>query len=535
MERRPSLNGSDESEISTSTVNIKEYFYLFWSWAWLILLAGLVAGGTAYFFSRRTTPIYQSSTRLLVSAPPALSGIDTGAMITSQMMTSTYAKMLVDRPVLQGVIDQLKLPTTPDDLKESISVDIVLNTQLLVVTVKDPNPARAADIGNAIGSVFATRIREFQSQRYAASRSGLEKQVSDMEQQITETSNAIAAETDPGLLTQFQARLTQYRTIYSNLVISYEQMRLAEAQTSTNVIVTEPATPSQVPISPKTMLNTLLALVSGMLLAVGMVFMVDALDDTLKNPDEIRKKFDLPILGVITRHEMKDEKPISSYKPRSPVAEALRSLRTNITYAAVDTPLTRILITSATSQEGKTSIAANLAVVLAQGEKKVLLMDADLRRPMVHRKFGLHNQVGLSDLFLPNPPAEVIQPSEVANLSIITSGTAATQPGGDADIEENDPNPGSYEKGIRPDPGGYPAGAAGDGCNRPGLRDGWGDPGSQTGHNQNKRFPADARAATSRGCTSAGGGVERGQPGQPFVWVLLQPLLLEVFGLPRRK
>ncbi len=256
------MNQFDQSKPDVPTRAIKEYFHLFWSWAWLILLAGLVAGGTAYFFSRRMTPIYQSSTRLLVSAPPALSGIDTGAMVTSQMMTSTYAKMLVDRPVLQGVIDQLKLQITPDDLKKSITVDIVLNTQLLVVTVTDPNPARAANIANALGSVFADRIRELQSERYAASRAGLEKQVSDMEQQITETSNAITAETDPGMLTQLQARLTQYRTIYSNLVTSYEQVRLAEAQTSTNVIVSEPATVPHVPVSPKTMLNTLLAVVA---------------------------------------------------------------------------------------------------------------------------------------------------------------------------------------------------------------------------------------------------------------------------------
>ncbi len=132
---------------------------------------------------------------------------------------------------------------------------------------------------------------------------------------------------------------------------------------------------------------------------------------------------------MIANHEIKDEKPICLTKPHSPEAEAFRALRTNITYAAVDTPLQRILITSATPLEGKTTITADLAVVLAQGEKKVLLMDADLRRPMIHRKFGLHNQVGLSDMFLPNPPArEVIQLSEVENLSIITSGALPPNP-----------------------------------------------------------------------------------------------------------
>lgn len=188
----------EQSEISKSTVDIKEYFYLFWSWAWLIALAGLLAGGAAYFVSKRATPIYEASTRLLISAPSSINGaVDPTALVTAQTMTSTYSQMLMDRPVLQGVIDGLKLQTTPDDLEKNISVDVVTNTQLLTITVKDPQPAQAANIANVMASVFSDRIRELQSERYAASRDGLQKQVSDMEQQIADTNNQIATTTDP--------------------------------------------------------------------------------------------------------------------------------------------------------------------------------------------------------------------------------------------------------------------------------------------------------------------------------------------------
>jgi len=345
-------------------------------------------------------------------------------------MASTYAEMLVDRPVLQGVIDKLGLRTTSDALKPASSVEIVRNTQLILVKVQDTNPIQAADIANALAVVFTERIRELQSQRYASTQQGLSQQVQEMEKQIEETTSAIAKETGPAQKLQLEARLTEYRQLYANLVTNYEQVRLAEAQTSTNVFVSEPASVQREPVSPKTARNTLLAVVAGMLLAVGSVFAMDALDDTIKNPEEIRARFNLPILGVIASHVVVEGKPISLAQPRSPVAESFRSLRTNLTYASVDQPLRRILITSATPQEGKTTISANLAVVLAQGEKRAVLIDADLRRPQIHHKFGILNRVGLSNLFV-NPLEKLsiaIQTAGVPGLALIPSGSLPPNP-----------------------------------------------------------------------------------------------------------
>ena len=285
------MNGSNETETLDTTIDIREYFYLFWSWIWLIILAGVIAGAAAYLVSIRTTPIYQSSTRLLVSDPPALSNVNYGGMVSSQNMTSTYAQMMVDDPVLQGVIDQLKLHTTTVGTQQSITVDIVPNTQLLVVSVSDPNPMQAANIANAMASVFTNRIIQLQSQRYAASLDGLQKQITDMDQQITATNTTIAATADQATLLELQSRLTQYRSIYASLVTNYEQVRLAEEQTSTSVVVSQPATvihdPSQSHDNPQ----HLLAVLAGMLLAAGAVFAVDTLDDTVKNPDEIHRRY----------------------------------------------------------------------------------------------------------------------------------------------------------------------------------------------------------------------------------------------------
>ena len=427
------MNQFDEVESTDTAAGIRETFYLFWSWAWLIVLFGLLAGAVVFIISISTTPIYQSSTRLLVSDPPAMRNIDYSGIVSSQTMTRTYAEMLVERPVLQGVIDQLGLPTTPENLKETVSIELVRDTQLLVVSVEHPSPALAAEIANAIARVFTDRIRELQSQRYAATREGLAKQVNDMEQQIETTNQAIASGVDPDQKVQLETRLTEYQRLYSTLVTNYEQVRLAEAQTSTTVVVSEPATVPTRPVRPRTGQNSLLATVAGMLFAAGVVFAVDTLDDTIKNPDEIRRVSNLPILGMIAAHAAADDRPISLSQPRSPVAEAFRALRTNTMFTGVDKPLNRIIVTSATPQEGKTTISANLAVVLAQGERKVVVIDADLRRPQIHRKFGLYNRVGLSDLFLLMRPLEsfpqgAINYSESARLAVITAGKLPPNP-----------------------------------------------------------------------------------------------------------
>lgn len=425
------MNNQFEQDILVeSPISLKEYFYLFRSWLWLIVLSGVLAGLAAYIVSARSTPIYETSTRLLVSDPPAMRSIEYTGITTTQTMARTYTEILVDRPVLQGVIDELKLKTTPEDLKKSILVELVRDTQVVVVTVQSASPQRAADIANSIASVFTERIRQLQSERYAATQEGLAQQVKDMEAQIDDTNKALGRETDTSKQLQLEARLTEYRRLYSNLVTNFEQVRLAEAQTSTTVVVSEPAAVPHVPVSPKTMRNTLLALFAGMLLAAGSVVGIDALDDSIKNPDDIRQKFNLPILGVIASHEGAVDMPVTQSEPRSPVSESFRALRTNIMYASVDRPIRRILVTSATPQDGKTTVSANLAVVLAQGEKKTVLLDADLRRPRVHKMFGVLNRLGLMNLFIRSSDAvlEVIHPMNVPGLSVITSGSLPPNP-----------------------------------------------------------------------------------------------------------
>ena len=351
-------------------------------------------------------------------------------MITSYTMPNTYTAMVTDAPVLQDVIDQLKLNTTVEKLKKEVSVNLITNTQIIVVTVSDTDPNRAVEIGNTLADVFSMHVRELYAERYSSSKEGIAKQVEEMSKQIEDTNRTLSYTLLDSEKQQLEARLTEYTRLYSDMVMTYEQVKLAEAQTSANIVVTEPASPNMIPVSPKTTRNTILAVVVGMLAAMGIILLVDMLDDTIKNPDDIRNKFNLPILGVISKHTITEGNPIANIEPRSPVAESFRSLRTNINFSSVDKQLKKIIITSPNPQNGKTTISSNLAVVFAQGEKNVILVDADMRRPQIHQKFGLLNKFGLSDLFV-QPGEELsnfIQKTDIDHLEILTTGSLPPNP-----------------------------------------------------------------------------------------------------------
>ena len=413
--------------------DIRRYSILIWHWAWLIILATILAAGTAYFVSQRMTPIYQASSTLLVNEAPGTQGTDYSSVMTSQRLTQTYAEMLTKQPVLDEVIDQLSLPMEASDLKRMITVQPVRDTQLIDIKVEDIDPVRAAAIANAVGIAFANQNKAMQEARYASTKESLKSQLDDIQLQIDGISTSLAALGD---VPESQAErerldnvLSQYRQTYAYTLQSYEQVRLAEAETISNVVQAENAVPPKGPISPKVFQNTALAGVVGAMLAVGVIFLIEALDDTIRSPDEVERYLQLPVLGVIRGIEDTEEL-IAATQPRAPVSEAFRSLRTNIQYASVDHPLNSILITSATQGEGKTTVAANLSSVLAQGGKRVSLIDADLRRPRLHSQMNISNRRGLTSLFMGQDIQlnGALRESRIPNLSLITSGNLPPNP-----------------------------------------------------------------------------------------------------------
>ena len=229
------------------------------------------------------------------------------------------------------------------------------------------------------------------------------------------------------------AELTQYRVSYTNLLLSYEELRIAEARSISNIIQVEPAKPAKDPIRPRTLFNTLLAGVVGAMIALGAVFLIEYLDDTIKSAEDVARATQLPVIGYVENSKklavsrLRERVMIS--EPNSPLAESFRSVRTSIELAGTQGTPRSILVASPGSGEGKTTIAAQLAMSMAQGGKKVVLLDANLRQPSLHKYFGIENKLGLADMLVDDLVPQVVAQELIHwRLKVITSGKAVDNP-----------------------------------------------------------------------------------------------------------
>ncbi len=234
---------------------------------------------------------------------------------------------------------------------------------------------------------------------------------------------------------QLQAALSLYQQIYSNLLNNYEAVRLARLRSTPNVVQIEPALVPTKPIKPQPARDAAMGAVVGLFLLAAVTFMIEYLDDTIKSPEDVTRHLQLPVVGLIGEMEKPNKKDgkirnvYVSENPLSPISEAFRNLRTNLEFAGVDKPLKTILVTSTSPGEGKSTIAVNLAAVVAQGERKVVLVDTDLRRPTLHRHLQIANRRGLTDLFRDNTKiASVTSSWGDPPITIITSGGLPPNP-----------------------------------------------------------------------------------------------------------
>ena len=420
-------------------MEVRRYLSLLRRWLWLILLGTAAVAAAAYLLSVKTTPVYRASSRLLIDEAPGSTGSnDYSLLLLEQRLAQTYVEIINTRPVRQATIERLDLPFSAETLAAMLSVSALPDTKIIVISVEDSDPARAANIANTVGEVFIVQNQARESLRYAEPIANWESRIGHIGDEI----QALAAQINafsPAETAGNQAALARLQTQHNEAQLRYTQafnnlneLQVAQAKESSNLVQIEEARPPPKPIRPRTVSNTILAAIAGAMMTLGLIVLVEYMDDTIKIPGQILEDTSLSTLGVIAciKENVTTSPLITAHSPRDPISEAYRVLRTNLSLPLAAGAAHTILVTSSLPGEGKSTTAANLAVVLAQMGRGVVIVDADLRRPVQHEIFEVANDQGLTTVLLDNTMAidDHLQKTKIAHLAILTSGPVPFNP-----------------------------------------------------------------------------------------------------------
>jgi non-specific protein-tyrosine kinase len=434
---------------------------------WLLVGLSTLAALIGLFISRSQTPVYEATTTLLVGQFMQSTSVNRADIQTSTDVARTYADIALRQPILKGVAEALKLDQTWQDLKKQVRVKAIEGTQLLEVTAEATSPATARAIADKVASqliaVSPTTLENTAADTgYSFIRQQLEslkQRLTDGQKRVQELEAAIAASASPtevARLREDKRVLEQSITDWVKDYVSLTALASQERPSNNYLTIIEPAQLAKDPVRPRVLLDTIIAGGVGLLLAVALAFFRAYLDSSIRSPEQLQELLGLAPLAEIgtvgrprwpfLRNTGKDRRGqaagnngkssrMASRKlvildhPRSPESESFRTLRTNIQFTSPDRPLRSLVVTSAVPMEGKSFVAANLAVVMAQTGKKVVVVDADLRKPTLHTVFGLSNTSGFSNVILSGNAAEYGQQiPEIPTLTVITSGPLPPNP-----------------------------------------------------------------------------------------------------------
>ncbi len=421
-------------------MEIRQYFSVFTKWWWLILISVAVAAGSSFLATQAMAPVYQSRTTLMVGQMLQDPNPNAAQLYMGQQLAQSYADLVTREPVLKATLEALGLNWGWAALKAMVSSRMIPGTQLLEISVTDSNPRRAqvlADelarqliqISPAASDPEKEAEREFMQSQVNELRANLRKGMQELAQLNTAIANATSAREIQDLRNRqasLQAQMTTWQSTYAQLWSNLQR------GTSNFLSVVEPAQLPSQSVGPRVANNVLLAAAIGLAISALVAFLLEYLDDTIKTVEHVQHILNLTPLGSIAQIEGKDYPGmlVAARYPRSTITEAYRMLRTNLQYSAVDHPLRTLMVTGAESLDGKSLTAANLAVVLAHAGQRVILVDADLRRPTQHQIFELDNHVGLTSLLL-DPAATLsraLLPTKVERLYLLASGPLPPNP-----------------------------------------------------------------------------------------------------------
>jgi non-specific protein-tyrosine kinase len=425
----------------------QRYFNFIRRWLWLIVLATISAGLITLFISNQQPAKYEARARLIIG--PGIDGPNPSEndIQTGGRLMQTYAELATTRPVLQTVIDNLGLDLTPEQLDKLLTIRPTTETQFLTIIVEDSDPIRVTAIANELsqelerrsptgkGEAGPDKIRSQMSEQATQ----VEDNIAKMEGRIEEleTESRAINDVEGKRLVDNQIALERERLSKGHETLALLYGSLQQAITN-QVNIVEAATIAE-KLPSGTSLSVLMGTIAGLIIGIVIALTFEFLDEfTVQTSEHIESVTNLPTLAGISEIKGED-KLITISNPQSPSAEAFRVLRTSIQFSSVDTPSRNILVTSSIPGEGRSTTAANLAIVMAQAGHDVLLVDADLRRPNQQDLFNVPSSLGLTSLLLEFDATkedeetetlidDVVQVTRVDGLQLLASGPIPPNP-----------------------------------------------------------------------------------------------------------
>ncbi|MBW3641781.1 MAG: polysaccharide biosynthesis tyrosine autokinase [Actinobacteria bacterium] len=413
-------------------LDLRDYFRVLWARKWLLVVATVVMVIAAFGFSARQDPVYEATAQFRIIPP--VNPIVTENARATQVSPETEIEVLQSAPVVNRVKEKL------GDTVPAITAESVSGTEFVKITGESGDPQSAAAIPNA----YVDAYREHRSQQSAdtltplrdraqARYDEIQNEINDLTTQL----NAISPVTQPQTYNDLLDRRSAAQALQTDARAEIDQL---ETQISLGITGgAQDYTPAEVPKEPsrpKPVRNAMLALPVGLIFGIGMVFLFEYLDDSIKSKDDLQRATGpgLPVLGLIPAVPWRDRAQahvVSVENPTSPPSEAYRSLRTSVQFLGVDRPLHCLQMTSAAQGEGKTTTSTNLALMMARaGERPVVVVDCDLRRPRLHEFFGIPNDVGFTSVLMGKVPisAALQRFDDEPGLSVLVSGPIPSDP-----------------------------------------------------------------------------------------------------------
>jgi capsular exopolysaccharide synthesis family protein len=414
-----------------SRLQFERYLRLVNRRKFVLLIPLVLAVAGAGLLSYLTTPVYIATATARVDI--AAAGIDTQDPNAAGRFLNTYSVIIKTTPFLARVVQDLKLTVDPGALADDVGTKPIADTELMEVTAKSQDPQEAAAIANDLTSLL--KDPTFISQTITNSTPALTTQVETTQQQLQKDQDALAAlqargASDAEIKSQqavVDARQATFETLLNEL--SAAQVKQGQAALAFSVI--EPAEPPSAAASPRWKFNLAAGVLAGLVAGVALSLVLEYVDPTLRGVRDLESVTRLPVLASIPFG-------IRWKYPPPPVSPDYRLLATKLQTSMQDGQRRSVLFTSARTDEGNTTVATYSAMAMAQAGLRVLLVDANLNRPDLHKLFnvplspGLYNFISVNGVRPTKPlgeaAPEAIQESPVPRLSVLTAGTKMSDP-----------------------------------------------------------------------------------------------------------